>query len=113
MKKRNYFIQFSHNEMKLTLQVAIVSKLTNNMSHNCKAIVQMQGGHIFEQLNSLTFPEISRLFSNFSLSNSAENNSMKYMYISLAIMLNILYFPEFSRWRQTFSTKIQISLSFP
>ena len=42
---------------------------------------QWQGGHIFEKLNSLSFPEISRAFSTFSLRNSREKTSLEYFVI--------------------------------
>ena len=55
-----------------------------------------------------TFPEISRAFSNLSLSNSTEKKSLEYIFTCDSVE----YF-TISLSFQGFSAKIQLSLSFP
>ena len=59
--------------------------------------VSFQSGHIFEEINSLSFPKISRSFSNFSLRNSEENNSLEYISIDNYVTYSTfsLSFPGF------------------
>ena len=75
---------------------------------NSDHLENIQGGHIFKRLNSLSFPEISRVFSNFSLSNSREKNLLQYIFIC-----DYATYLTFSLSFPGFSSKIQISLRFP
>ena len=66
-----------------------------------------QGDHIFEILNSLSFPRYFKL----SLSNSREKNSMSAFL--LAIMSHIFHFPSFPGFFYKSSNFPEFSLSFP
>ena len=57
----------------------------------------VQGDHIFEKLNSLSFLEISGIFLTFSLSNSREKNSMECLFVGdhVTCFLFSLSFPGF------------------
>ena len=61
--------------------------------------LNIQGGHIFVLLNSLSFPEIFRVFSNFSLRITTEKSSLEYIFIDdyVAYFTFSLSFPGFSK----------------